>query len=172
MHTEYTSLTGSRDFRLLLHPLFFKFSALYTKTRRINLIFHNPNAFKRIKVSVKDVMKPYLVFMAVNIITLVSWTAIAPLTYQRFDYPGTDDWNRVIATYGACVTVSEEGERNTTYAPFLVIITTVNMGLLFLANVHAYRARSIQTEYSESKASATTRNASITCVFCSTLWIN
>jgi len=89
--------------------------------------------------------------MASNIIVLACWTAFAPLTYQRFDQPGTDDWNRVIATFGTCVSASEEGDRTYGFVPFLAIICLLNLGLLILANMQAYHARTIQTEYSESK---------------------
>lgn len=90
--------------------------------------------------------------MAMNIITLSCWTAIAPLTYQRFDYIGTDDWNRVIATYGVCSSQSAEENRDAkAFLPYLVIIAIINIGILILANIQAYQARKIKTEYSESK---------------------
>ena len=74
------------------------FSALFAKTWRVNRIFHNPDRFRRIKVTVKDVIGPYIALLTVNIIALICWTVIDPLAYERFDSAGTDDWNRVIAT--------------------------------------------------------------------------
>ncbi|KAL7525679.1 hypothetical protein ACHAXR_003025 [Thalassiosira sp. AJA248-18] len=127
------------------------FSALYSKTWRINRIFHNPNAFARVKVTERDVMKPYAIMMAMNMITLTCWTIIAPLTYNRFDHLGTDDWNRVISSYGICSSATEDRTVSNAFVPFLVIIVVLNFGLLILANGQAYQARTIQTEYSESK---------------------
>lgn len=90
--------------------------------------------------------------MAANIITLSCWTAIAPLTYQRFDGIGTDDWNRVLETYGVCSSESAEENRDAnSFIPFLAIVAVINIGVLILANIQAYQARAIKTEYSESK---------------------
>lgn len=128
------------------------FSAMYAKLWRINRIFHHPNAFTRIKVTERDVLKPYFVLLGMNVVTLSCWTALAPVTYQRRNNDGTDDWNRVISTYGVCTSYSEENSRPAnSFIPYLVIIVIINLGLLITANIQAYRARSIQTEYSESK---------------------
>jgi len=133
---------------LLLH--FIKFSALFAKTWRVNKIFHNPNRFKRIKVTEMDVMKPYIFMMGINLLVLSCWTAIAPLTYNRYDAVGTDDWNRVISTYGICTSESES-KATDDFWPFLGVILVINISLLVIANVQGYKARSIQTEYSESR---------------------
>ena len=113
----------------------------------MNKIFHNPNAFKRIKVSEKDVIQPYLIMMGINLIVLICWTVISPLKYKRSNWPGTDLWNRIIATYGSC---QEEEENSLDFWPYLSIILFVNIGILIVANVQSYQARLIQTEYSES----------------------
>jgi len=113
----------------------------------VNKIFHNPNAFKRIKVSEKDVIQPYLIMMGINLIVLICWTVISPLKYKRSNWPGTDLWNRIIATYGSC---QEEEENSLDFWPYLSIILFVNIGILIVANVQSYQARLIQTEYSES----------------------
>ena len=116
----------------------------------MNKLFHNPNRFKRIKVTEMDVMKPYIIIMGMNLLVLSCWTAIAPLTYKRYDAKGTDDWNRVIETYGICTSESESNTPEDMW-PFLGAILAINISLLLIANVQAYQARSIQTEYSESK---------------------
>ena len=112
----------------------------------MNKIFHNPNAFKRIKVTEKDVIQPYLIMMGINLIVLICWTVISPLKYKRSNWPGTDLWNRIIATYGSC----REEENSGYFWPYLSIILFVNIGILIVANVQSYQARLIQTEYSES----------------------
>ena len=97
-----------------------------------------------------DVMKPYIFMMGINLLVLSCWTAIAPLSYNRYDAVGTDDWNRVISTYGICTSESES-KTSEDFWPFLGVILVVNLSLLVIANVQGYKARSIQTEYSESR---------------------
>ena len=106
--------------------------------------------FKRIKVTAFDVMKPYFIMMAMNLIVLTCWTIVAPLTYQRFNSDGTDEWNRVIETYGVCTSKSDTRDANS-FFPYVIVLLIINISLLIIANVQSYRARTIQTEFSESK---------------------
>lgn len=124
------------------------FCALFSKTWRVDKIFHNPRRFSRIKVTAKDVIGPYLALLAINVIVLACWTAIAPLVYDRFYYEGTDSWNREISSHGVC---HSEGDAKGGFVPYVVIIGVVNLGVLILAVLQAYQARSIRTEFSESK---------------------
>ena len=119
------------------------FSALFSKTLRVNKIFHNKQTFTRVRVTAKDVLVPFMILFTLNIIILTLWTTLDPLTYVREDLPGTDGWNRVIATYGSC-----QSENAT---PYLVPLAVVNLSVLVLANWQAYHARMIQSEFSESK---------------------
>jgi ABC-type sugar transport system substrate-binding protein len=125
------------------------FSALSSKTWRVVKILHNAQRFERIEVAARDVVLPYLVLMIVNVIVLLCWTLMAPLKYVRQAHLGTDDWNRVISTYGQCQSSSESSRGGA--VPFFVVLSVVNIGLLIVANVQAYRARSIHTEFSESR---------------------
>jgi len=86
--------------------------------------------------------------MASNIITLVCWTVIAPQHYVRQPYAGTEIWNRVISTHGSCTasTTAKGGS-----FPHLAILALANLSILVVANIQAYQARSINTEYSESR---------------------
>lgn len=128
------------------------FSALFSKTWRIHQIFNNAKSFKRIQVRRRDVILPYFVLMAINIITLLCWTFISPMTYIREPLPGTDDWNRVIATYGMCSS-AQSGTRGGMY-PYLAFLFFVAGFNLVIANVYGYRSRHIETAYSESKCIA------------------
>ena len=119
------------------------FSALFSKTWRINKIFHKKNSFSRVKVTERDVMVPFVLLVLANVIILTCWTVIAPLQYERNAHPGTDEWNRIISTYGAC--------RSDSVVPFLVPLAFINVGLLMVANWQAYEARSIQSEFAESQ---------------------
>ncbi|KAI2491380.1 hypothetical protein MHU86_23200 [Fragilaria crotonensis] len=119
------------------------FSALFSKTWRVNKLFHANRRFVRQEVTEKDVIVPVVCILAANILILGVWTALAPLEYSRKPHPGNDDWNRIISTYGSC---SSQGA-----VPYVVILSLINGGLLVIANIQAYIARSIQSEFSESK---------------------
>lgn len=100
------------------------------------------------KVTVMDVIWPLAVLMTANLIALICWTTIDPLVFRRTYHAGTDDWNRRISSYGTC---TSSGNAKGGMWPYLAIIIAVNMGALILANVQSYQARSIRTEFSESK---------------------
>ena len=76
----------------------------------------------------------------------ICWTALAPLRFVRNDHHGTDLWYRVISTYGSCV-----AHEHISSVPFVALLTIANLGALVILNVQAYKTRSINTEYSESK---------------------
>ena len=103
----------------------------------------NAAKFKRVKVEIKDVMLPFIIIMVLNLIILISWTAISPLKYQRLPDPGTDPWNRVIKTYGIC-----SSEHSVIFGSILFSIAIM---LLVISNVQAYQARRVSTEFNESK---------------------
>ena len=123
------------------------FSTLFSKTWRINKIFRSKEHFTRVQVSIRDVMAPCLGLLFANVAVLVVWSVFAPLEYIRTPHEGTDDWNRIISTYGAC----DSREDSTGGAtPYLIILGVINVGVMIISNVQAYQARSIQSEFSES----------------------
>lgn len=125
------------------------FSALFSKIWRVNKILHSPNRFKRITVTEKDVLAPFAVLMTANLITLICWTAINPLTYERLASSGTDHWNRVYKSfYGSCVSSTDAAGG---HLPYVIILVLVNCIAVAIANIQAYRARKIEVELSESK---------------------
>eukprot|EP00523_Entomoneis_sp_CCMP467_P020032 CAMPEP_0168861682 /NCGR_PEP_ID=MMETSP0727-20121128/18047_1 /TAXON_ID=265536 /ORGANISM="Amphiprora sp., Strain CCMP467" /LENGTH=637 /DNA_ID=CAMNT_0008916701 /DNA_START=113 /DNA_END=2027 /DNA_ORIENTATION=+ len=119
------------------------FSALFAKLWRVNRLFHQAEHFARTSVSSLDVLKPFIIMFTLNSAVLLTWTLVDPLYYERRNMPGTDPWNRVLATYGTCV-----GDRPW---PYVTILSLLNGGILTVANVQAYMARNIQSEFSEAK---------------------
>lgn len=119
------------------------FAALYSKTRRINHIFHSGETFARVEVKPHHVLIPFLVLLSLSTIVLLCWTVLDPLTYVRVNHAGVDGWNRVISTYGTCR--SNHGLR------FFVPLVILNVIVLIIANWQAYQARTIKSEFSESK---------------------
>ena len=124
------------------------FSALFSKTWRINRFFHqDKKTFFVVKVKVRDVLVPMAILLLLNSITLICWTIISPLEYKRRNHDGTDGWNRIISTYGSCV--SSDGTKG--WVPYIVILLLLNFSSLVFAIVQAYKARSVSVAFSETR---------------------
>jgi 7 transmembrane sweet-taste receptor of 3 GCPR len=120
------------------------FSALFSKTWRINQVFRTSNShYSRAKVSEKEMLIPFAVLMSINVAILIAWTVVDPLQYRREADIARDEWNRVIATYGVC--------KSDNASAFLLPLLVINAFVLILANWQAYEARHIQAEFAESK---------------------
>ena len=119
------------------------FAALFSKTWRVNRLFQNRQSHARVIVSEKDVLVPFMMLMTCNTTVLVCWTVLDPLSYVRQEHDGTDYWNRVISTYGAC-------RSNHVYG-YLIPLAALNLSVVAVASFQAYRARNIENEFSESK---------------------
>jgi 7 transmembrane sweet-taste receptor of 3 GCPR len=117
------------------------FSAIFTKTKRVNAIFHHPQQFKRIKVTTLDVMKPFLVMLAVAGITLLVWTIVSPPVWGR-TVTQVDIYSREIETKGFC---NFDGSM-----PYAVILLVVLLGTVVRSLYEAYIARNVSTEFAES----------------------
>jgi gamma-aminobutyric acid type B receptor len=119
------------------------FSALFSKTWRVNRLFHAKVRHARIQVTEKDVLAPFAVLLTSNIVVLICWTVIDPLTYIRQEHDGTDYWNRVISTYGAC--------RSDNAVAYLVPLAVINFSVIAIACYQAVQARNIESEFAEAK---------------------
>jgi gamma-aminobutyric acid type B receptor len=122
------------------------FSALFSKTWRVNKVFHNPTGFQRIRVTESDVLTPFAILLTANVIVLLCWTFLAPLEFHRQPHSGTDNWNRVYKSfYGSCL--SKNGDSMV----YCVLLGLINVCALIIANFQAYQARHIHVEFSESQ---------------------
>ena len=118
------------------------FSALFSKTWRVNKVFHNPSRFRRVKVTEKDVLTPFGALLAANVIVLICWTVIDPLRFERRSHSGTDNWNRVYKSfYGTCVSsgLKEDGYDGSTV--YIVLLIVINLIALVIAAFQGYQAR-------------------------------
>ena len=95
--------------------------------------------FRRLKVSEKDVLLPFAVMFSTNVLLLLLWTILDPLFWSRITVSETE-------TYGTC-----NVSKNHVWKSILIVLGLVNGTALVLANVEAYKARRITTEYGESK---------------------
>ena len=116
------------------------FAALFSKILRLNMVMKSSRKLKRVKVTERDVIKPFGVIFGMNFALLLAWTLVDPLRFVRL----TSDTNSD-ETYGAC-----KSDKNGLKA-FGIPILIVNFGALVLACIQAYQARTISDEYSESK---------------------
>lgn len=117
------------------------FSALFTKTYRIVKIMENARRFKRIKLTASDVMKPMVVLLLINIIILLVWSIIDPITHETIVVE-QDPFGRSTNTYGVCSSQHQ--------TIFICVLGVINLGILLFAVLQAYRARNISTELQES----------------------
>ena len=116
------------------------FSALFSKTLRVNKLFGAANSFQRIIVTVKDVMKPFIVLLSLNVILLSIWTANNPMVWTRTQ-------TTLTSSYGSC---KLRNSRGAGLMP-VILFGLLNVITLIAANVQAFRARQISDEFSESK---------------------
>lgn len=118
------------------------FSSLFSKTLRVNKVFHNPN-FRRVIVTTQDVIRPMVAIMALNVILLLAWTLISPLKWtQSSDF--------VLDTFGRLKEISYECDSDH-HNYFIVPLIVINAAALLVANYQAYVARKIATEFAESE---------------------
>lgn len=116
------------------------FAALYAKVRRVNIVVRNALAFRSIKVSEKDVMLPFAVLFTCNLILMTVWTTLNPLIWVRKQTSSTE-------SFGAC---QVEDTGSASWKVVASFIALLNGAALIGANVEAYKARNVDTEFGES----------------------
>jgi len=112
----------------------FVFSALFSKTKRVNKIFHNPEKFKRVKVTARDVIQIMSLLLSLNLIILIVWTVVDPLVWDR-EITGYDKFDREIESKGSC--------SSDNFWKFTAPLIVVNLGALCISLQQAYIARHI-----------------------------
>lgn len=121
------------------------FSALFSKTWRINRLLRAAKRYERKTITPRDVMLPFFCILIANILVLSLWTALDPLKYHRHPREGTNEWNEVIETNGQCVWEKDSG------LYYVITLCLILATLLILANYQAIKGRNEDTEFSESK---------------------
>ena len=120
------------------------FSALFSKTWRVNKLFHSQqSSYARLEVSRTDVLVPFAVIFTCNVIVLLCWTFVDPLMYERIVGDGTDFWNREIESFGVC--------RSDKAPAFLAPLAVINFSVVAIACWQAFESRNIESEFAESK---------------------
>ena len=131
------------------------FSALFAKTWRVNRIYflnrqsgsqNGSQSQERAAVpGISQMLQPFAALLVCNWAILLAWTLWDPLEYVRLEHEGTDYWNRVLSTYGACRSSRKHGA-----LVYLVPLGTLNLAVLLLSGLQAFRARHVASEFSEA----------------------
>ncbi|KAG7371356.1 7 transmembrane sweet-taste receptor of 3 GCPR [Nitzschia inconspicua] len=117
------------------------FSTLFSKTHRVNKIMRNARHFKRIKVTVRDTLKPMSVMVSLNVAILLFMTIFDPVEYKVHPLK-IDRYEREIETYGSCYFAGS--------VAFIVPLAIINVFVIGAALLQAWFARNLSTEFQES----------------------
>jgi len=128
------------------------FSALFTKTGRIFLIYRNSRKFRRVQIKVKDVIIPFVVLLLMNVGILTAWSVIDPLVHRRQEIDNVDHFGRTTETYSVCVPASGAQEDGGARVPweFLGPLLSLNFVALALSNYLAFKSRDLPSQFNES----------------------
>jgi len=119
------------------------FSALFSKIRRINILMKSAKSFKRLVVKPIDVLPTFTILLTLNVIFMLVWTLVDPMYFSRTEPIAKGDG---LTSMGTC----KVGHGKVSQV-MLSLLIAVFFLVVVLANVEAYKARKINTEYSESK---------------------
>ena len=97
---------------------------------------------QRITLTARDVMKPMVLILFLNIIVMTAWNTTDPL-HRKTIVVNTDIFDRELETYPIC--------SSTHAAIFLAILGVINFGSLAITFIQAYLARNLPTEFSETR---------------------
>jgi ABC-type branched-subunit amino acid transport system substrate-binding protein len=122
------------------------FSALFTKNRRINKIYRSARACQRVTIKPRHVIKPFIVFFALNVTILTTWTVIAPWKWKRVAAVGVDEYGRSTETYGTCAS-----DNDTLAKLFGSLLAIANAFPVFFSAYESFRGRNLPTEFNESR---------------------
>jgi gamma-aminobutyric acid type B receptor len=123
------------------------FAALFSKTWRIHIVHTNARSFRRVTTRARDVLLPFAILMAVNMIILVTWTIVAPLRWERVIVE-EDMFGRPVESRGTCV--HAVNNRESAETTFLYLLAAVNVTALLFSNYQSYRARNLPNEFNET----------------------
>lgn len=119
------------------------FSALFSKIWRLNILMKNAIQCRKIQVTLKDVLFPFVFLVVLNVVFLLTWTLVDPLYWERKDLGRTSDGE--LESYGRCV-----ADTNVSSIMFGLVVA-VNFTAILLANFQVYRTWNLTVAYNESK---------------------
>lgn len=120
-------------------------SALLAKAWRLSKLMASGRGMRRITVQPKDVILPFVVLVVLNIALLAAWAIVAPLAYERvWVETNIDVFGRRVESYGVCRSSGPS-------SAFAASLAVLNFLPVLVALYQCYTARSLPTQFSESK---------------------
>jgi hypothetical protein len=116
------------------------FSALSSKLWRINKIFSGSQSYRKVRVTERDVIVPFIIIFTLNVALLLTRTILGTL---HFEWKTID--NNPANMIPTCVC------GGTTEVVLTLSNYLVTVGAFVLTCVQAYKARNISDEFSETK---------------------
>jgi hypothetical protein len=113
------------------------FSALFSKTWKLNKLMNSGMRLRRIQVQAIDVLWPFVVLMAINVNLLFGWTLISPYRYHRIPKSNFDAFGRNVESYGICKSTDRR------FYFFLIPILLVNLAGVGIATYHSWKGRNL-----------------------------
>ena len=117
------------------------FSALFTKLWRINKLLHGSRQYRKLRVTERDVIGPFLILSGLCLVIMILRTIFAPITFDRLEID--DDPTNTMA--------SCDIEDNVAGGILELLNISIIFGAFVVTCVQAYRARDISDEFNESK---------------------
>lgn len=116
------------------------FSSLFCETYRLNRLFESATHFRRVQIEAKDVLRPLIVLLSINMAILITWSIVDPLQWTRsaVEDGGIDIAGRSTESYAACAS-----QNSTNQAIFTTLYAIPNVAALFIANWECYKARKL-----------------------------
>mmetsp|Transcript_46671 Transcript_46671/g.54530 ORF Transcript_46671/g.54530 Transcript_46671/m.54530 type:complete len:352 (+) Transcript_46671:2-1057(+) len=119
------------------------FSALYSKIYRISKLLNDSNKFRRVKITVWDVMPTFCILITLTLMFLLVWSVVDPMYWIRKETIGSTDG---LSTFGSCGL----GHTDVSKA-MLGCLIVLAFACVILACVAAWYGSNISVEYSESR---------------------
>lgn len=117
------------------------FAALFSKLWRVNKVVDASRSFRRVTITVQDVLVPFATLVISNTLILSIWQGVAPSLWKRITIE-KNEFDQVLASEGAC--------RSENSLWFISAIIVVDGIALLLACYQAYIGREVRTEMNES----------------------
>ena len=118
------------------------FAALFSKAWRLGKILHSSLQYRRVIVTARDVIVPFVILLVANVVVLLTWHFHDPLEFQREPHEGTDLWNRIRHTQGQCQSNHKE--------IYGCILFALSLLAMILASIATWRVRKFETDFDES----------------------
>eukprot|EP00934_Nitzschia_sp_Nitz4_P000083 Nitzschia sp. Nitz4//scaffold60_size111251//83901//86573//NITZ4_004158-RA/size111251-augustus-gene-0.123-mRNA-1//-1//CDS//3329555597//83//frame0 len=118
------------------------FAALFSKLLRIDKLFRSGSQLVRVRVEPKDVLKPFLVLLSLNMAILLTYSIHSPLKYIEENLEDYDNYGRPLSSYYTC--------NSDHAAPYRFALAALDIVAVLITARLAYVTRKVKIRYNES----------------------